>query len=198
MGTSGATAVFNVMIMAFLGLMLCFCGFIWCGSSRDYLDGRRGYSQGPPRLRVSTQRMIDALPVEIYKKPEVIDTTSNDHSCAICLDDYEDGDEIRVLKCKHRYHKQCIDMWLKNSVQCPFCKRPIDTREFENRVPLRAARVSPRPSEETVDLSTVLEGAIVTPGDGEGAAREVASPSTVPSGVSSAQVMQAHRPSVHI
>ncbi|PCH06819.1 hypothetical protein PENOC_021950 [Penicillium occitanis (nom. inval.)] len=44
--------------------------------------------------------------------------------CLICLSDYEAAEEVRQLtKCKHLYHKECIDQWLttgRNS--CPLCR----------------------------------------------------------------------------
>ena len=45
-------------------------------------------------------------------------------SCAICLAEYVHGEEVRVLpKCKHMYHKPCIDQWLVlKSLHCPLCR----------------------------------------------------------------------------
>ncbi|KIW66585.1 hypothetical protein PV04_05905 [Phialophora macrospora] len=44
--------------------------------------------------------------------------------CLICLADYEVSEEVRRLdKCKHVYHRECIDEWLttgRNS--CPMCR----------------------------------------------------------------------------
>ncbi|KAJ5319521.1 uncharacterized protein N7506_012225 [Penicillium brevicompactum] len=44
--------------------------------------------------------------------------------CLICLSDYEVAEEVRELgKCKHVFHKECIDQWLttgRNS--CPLCR----------------------------------------------------------------------------
>ncbi|QGA15852.1 hypothetical protein EYB26_003513 [Talaromyces marneffei] len=44
--------------------------------------------------------------------------------CLICLSDYEAAEDVRQLtKCKHLYHKECIDQWLttgRNS--CPLCR----------------------------------------------------------------------------
>ncbi|GIC85222.1 RING-H2 finger protein [Aspergillus udagawae] len=44
--------------------------------------------------------------------------------CLICLSDYEAAEELRQLtKCKHIFHRDCIDQWLttgRNS--CPLCR----------------------------------------------------------------------------
>lgn len=44
--------------------------------------------------------------------------------CAICLEEYEIGDQLRELPCKHFFHSQCIDPWFKDVHGiCPVCKR---------------------------------------------------------------------------
>ncbi|KAF9928522.1 hypothetical protein FBU30_002321 [Linnemannia zychae] len=44
--------------------------------------------------------------------------------CAICLQEYEVGDQLRELPCKHFFHIQCIDPWFKEFYGvCPVCKR---------------------------------------------------------------------------
>jgi len=44
------------------------------------------------------------------------------HSCAICLDDYTTGQELRTLPCFHFYHKDCFDVWARRDRSCPLCK----------------------------------------------------------------------------
>eukprot|EP00747_Dinoflagellata_sp_TGD_P119353 gnl/TRDRNA2_/TRDRNA2_173000_c0_seq8.p1 gnl/TRDRNA2_/TRDRNA2_173000_c0~~gnl/TRDRNA2_/TRDRNA2_173000_c0_seq8.p1 ORF type:complete len:285 (+),score=26.84 gnl/TRDRNA2_/TRDRNA2_173000_c0_seq8:89-856(+) len=42
--------------------------------------------------------------------------------CAICLEEFQESQLIRVLPCSHRYHAACADGWLRNSALCPLCK----------------------------------------------------------------------------
>ena len=46
-------------------------------------------------------------------------------TCPICIVDFEEGDDIRVLPCdgKHCFHQYCVDPWLlKLSSSCPICR----------------------------------------------------------------------------
>ncbi|KAM7494915.1 hypothetical protein LguiB_029524 [Lonicera macranthoides] len=43
--------------------------------------------------------------------------------CAICLCDFEEGEELRTLpECLHSFHAPCIDMWLFSHSDCPLCR----------------------------------------------------------------------------
>ncbi|KAI8636595.1 hypothetical protein BD408DRAFT_85661 [Parasitella parasitica] len=63
--------------------------------------------------------------------------------CAICLEDYVNGEELRVLPCKHDFHTFCVDAWLTTQKKfCPICKRDINfkiegsSRQNEQGCPL--------------------------------------------------------------
>ncbi|CAO2835982.1 unnamed protein product [Amaranthus hypochondriacus] len=49
-------------------------------------------------------------------------TDQNNESCTICLDEYEDDDELGSLKCGHEYHVDCLKKWLLLKNVCPICK----------------------------------------------------------------------------
>jgi Ring finger domain len=69
--------------------------------------------------------------------PEATGTTSpsdidpaaiGTETCPICILDFEEGDDIRVLPCdeKHRFHKDCVDPWLLElSSSCPICREGL-------------------------------------------------------------------------
>ncbi|KAG8193605.1 hypothetical protein JTE90_000238 [Oedothorax gibbosus] len=42
--------------------------------------------------------------------------------CQVCLNDYVEGDELRILPCFHEFHTPCIDPWLKINHTCPVCR----------------------------------------------------------------------------
>eukprot|EP01096_Ripella_sp_DP13-Kostka_P009791 TRINITY_DN3772_c0_g2_i1.p1 TRINITY_DN3772_c0_g2~~TRINITY_DN3772_c0_g2_i1.p1 ORF type:complete len:217 (+),score=58.12 TRINITY_DN3772_c0_g2_i1:40-651(+) len=50
-----------------------------------------------------------------------------DSMCTICISDYSEGDEVRVLGCSdfHHFHKQCVDHWFSLNKLCPLCKQDI-------------------------------------------------------------------------
>ncbi|CAJ2648512.1 unnamed protein product [Trifolium pratense] len=49
--------------------------------------------------------------------------SEEDVECAVCLCKIEEEDEIRVLRCNHMYHRECLDKWIgfKNNT-CPLCR----------------------------------------------------------------------------
>ncbi|KAK9268278.1 hypothetical protein L1049_010721 [Liquidambar formosana] len=68
-----------------------------------------------------------ALPTSKYATSGSPSSTSG---CAICLVDFSEGDEIRILpKCNHRFHVACIDKWLLSHSSCPTCRHRLKSND---------------------------------------------------------------------
>jgi len=86
------------------------------------MDG--GFVDGKSSTRnhstTSLNRHDDVIPAQIGRE-----------TCPICIVDFEEGDDIRVLPCdgKHCFHQQCVDPWLlKLSSSCPICRHGEPTQ----------------------------------------------------------------------
>ena len=69
----------------------------------------------------ATDSLINTLPVEtILERLE-----DGERTCPVCLNDMDVGDEVRNLPCKHIFHKDCVDEWLRVNASCPTCRSSI-------------------------------------------------------------------------
>ena len=48
-------------------------------------------------------------------------------TCSICLETFKEDEEIVILPCKHGYHRDCLDPWLKMHSECPSCRAKLPT-----------------------------------------------------------------------
>jgi E3 ubiquitin-protein ligase RNF38/44 len=82
------------------------------------LQNNRGVSQG------ATEQAISQLPVTIVAE-EHVNNLGEENTCPICLNEMVVGDEARLLRCKHIFHKNCVDEWLRVNASCPTCRKSI-------------------------------------------------------------------------
>ncbi|CAL9095252.1 unnamed protein product [Musa textilis] len=50
---------------------------------------------------------------------------SEQADCAVCLEDFQEGDMLVHLPCAHRFHWNCVLPWLESSSHCPCCRMTI-------------------------------------------------------------------------
>ncbi|KAL1197696.1 E3 ubiquitin ligase BIG BROTHER-related [Cardamine amara subsp. amara] len=68
---------------------------------------------------------LASLPSKRYKDGD--NQNGTNESCVICRLDYEDDDDLILLPCKHSYHSECINNWLKINKVCPVCSAEVST-----------------------------------------------------------------------
>lgn len=113
--------------------------------------GRRpGSGEGPPQFLGLGQRLMDSAGMELQEADtetvcqtraavclEMFPTSTvtaaavrtapaERRACAVCTDDFCEGDVQRTLPCFHLFHRACIDPWLRQSGCCPVCMLRVD------------------------------------------------------------------------
>ncbi|KAK7367259.1 hypothetical protein VNO80_09268 [Phaseolus coccineus] len=54
--------------------------------------------------------------------------------CCVCLSSLKARDEIRVLPCSHKFHKICVNRWLKGHHKtCPLCRFSLGAEDKSHR-----------------------------------------------------------------
>ncbi|CAH8668142.1 unnamed protein product [Dicrocoelium dendriticum] len=86
-----------------------------------YLHSKERVSR---RLAELARKAVARIPVKTLH-PGDKETTSELDQCAICIEPFRPMDSIRILPCRHYFHKLCIDPWLLEQRSCPMCKLDI-------------------------------------------------------------------------
>lgn len=88
----------------------------------------------PSQARYASRHLdeadLESIPVIAYHLHMANCNKDVAEFCSICLDAFNDEDELRVLPCGHVYHKLCVDRWFLGTYsgyeihtnRCPVCK----------------------------------------------------------------------------
>uniref|UniRef100_A0A3Q2QDL1 Ring finger protein 150a n=2 Tax=Cyprinodontoidei TaxID=8087 RepID=A0A3Q2QDL1_FUNHE len=73
------------------------------------------------RLGDAAKKALSKLQVRTLKKGDK-ETEPDFDNCAVCIECYKPNDVVRILPCRHVFHKHCVDPWLQDHRTCPMCK----------------------------------------------------------------------------
>ncbi|KAK9013730.1 hypothetical protein V6N11_041728 [Hibiscus sabdariffa] len=133
--SSGSLTVFRIICLSIsVPALSCAVGMAVYACCHD--DNRHQARQNPREQNgpaaVSPQRMVgvtglDESTIESFEKMVLGESRRipgpNDGTCPICLSEYLSKDTIRCIpKCKHCFHAECIDEWLRMNTTCPVCR----------------------------------------------------------------------------
>ncbi|XP_030472307.2 E3 ubiquitin-protein ligase ATL6-like, partial [Syzygium oleosum] len=87
----------------------------------------------PSLRRLAAPRGLDPAVVAVETFPTVAYSAVKGHktgeaslACAVCLNDFEDDDMLRLIpKCDHAFHPDCIGAWLGSHTTCPVCRAEL-------------------------------------------------------------------------
>lgn len=132
-------SAWSIMAISFISLLAMSAVLATC-----FFVRRHRIRRGRPRPRVRefhgmSSQLVKAMPSLEFT--EALEDNCTSATCAICLDDYNVGDKIRILPCSHKFHMICVDAWLTSwRTFCPVCKRDatttIDVPPATERTPL--------------------------------------------------------------
>ncbi|XP_066572778.1 E3 ubiquitin-protein ligase RNF130 isoform X2 [Amia ocellicauda] len=104
-----------LMIISSAWLIFYFIQKIRYSSARD---------RSQRRLGDAAKKAIGKLTTRTVKKGDK-ETDPDFNHCAVCIEGYQLNDVVRILPCKHVFHKICVDPWLNEHCTCPMCKLNI-------------------------------------------------------------------------
>uniref|UniRef100_A0A8C3IVQ7 Ring finger protein 149 n=1 Tax=Chrysemys picta bellii TaxID=8478 RepID=A0A8C3IVQ7_CHRPI len=117
---SGQSVVF--VAIAFITMMIISLAWlIFYYIQRFLYTGSQFGSQGH---RKETKKVINQLQLHTVKHGDKgLDVDAE--NCAVCIENYKLKDIVRILPCKHIFHRTCIDPWLLDHRTCPMCKLDV-------------------------------------------------------------------------
>uniref|UniRef100_A0A8D0P1E7 RING-type domain-containing protein n=1 Tax=Sus scrofa TaxID=9823 RepID=A0A8D0P1E7_PIG len=117
---SGQSVVF--VAIAFITMMIISLAWLIFYYIQRFLY--TGSQFGSQSHRKETKKVIGQLPLHTVKHGEKgIDVDAE--NCAVCIENFKVKDVIRILPCKHIFHRICIDPWLLDHRTCPMCKLDV-------------------------------------------------------------------------
>ncbi|XP_027807605.2 E3 ubiquitin-protein ligase RNF149 [Marmota flaviventris] len=117
---SGQSVVF--VAIAFIAMMIISLAWLIFYYIQRFLY--TGSQFGSQSHRKETKKVIGQLLLHTVKHGEKgIDVDAE--NCAVCIENFKVKDVIRILPCKHIFHRICIDPWLLDHRTCPMCKLDV-------------------------------------------------------------------------
>ncbi|KAK7394697.1 hypothetical protein VNO78_15232 [Psophocarpus tetragonolobus] len=126
------------LFFLFLSLFVRVC-YVFVSTRRDQQDNNNSVNSNN---NTSTTRDDDeeqnhhpsGLPIHVlnsyhtfpYTKTNVAAMCDHNTTCSICIEEYEDSDMLRIMPlCRHYFHRDCVDAWLKVHSSCPVCRNSL-------------------------------------------------------------------------
>ncbi|XP_020262016.1 receptor homology region, transmembrane domain- and RING domain-containing protein 1-like isoform X2 [Asparagus officinalis] len=122
-------SAWSIMAISFISLLamsavLATCFFV----RRHHIRREQPRPSNIREFHGMSSRLVKAMPSLVFTS--VLEDNCTSATCAICLEDYNVGEKLRILPCRHKFHAICVDSWLTTwRTFCPVCKRDARTSD---------------------------------------------------------------------
>lgn len=124
-------ALYAISVAAGIPVVLCVVGLLCFVCGRLKYCARRSRALPEFSFSVTPQTSVaaglDGPTIESYPKIVLGESCRlpkpDDNTCSICLSEYKPKETLKSIpECKHCFHADCIDEWLRLNASCPICR----------------------------------------------------------------------------
>eukprot|EP00826_Nyctotherus_ovalis_P054401 TRINITY_DN7121_c0_g1_i10.p3 TRINITY_DN7121_c0_g1~~TRINITY_DN7121_c0_g1_i10.p3 ORF type:complete len:191 (+),score=32.66 TRINITY_DN7121_c0_g1_i10:833-1405(+) len=121
-----------VLVLILVGAVGIICGIVviikrFCCKEQEVVNDNPFLSEEwINNSEARYNRIMKESPESFY---DTKNNTYEQDKCVICLVDFSEAQPIRRLKCRHIFHKVCIEEWVKSKIntipKCPTCNSDL-------------------------------------------------------------------------
>lgn len=121
------------IVLAILAIILIFAFRYKCKSNRTWDSVHQQTMRAISRLETKTYNSQGCSGSQRHRGAWGSASSNSSPVCAICLEEFQDGQDLRIISCAHEFHKDCVDPWLLQHRTCPLCMHNIMGTERQSQ-----------------------------------------------------------------